>query len=56
MIYSAGSVRRVGLAAGERDTIMFSEVASAPGAAGAFGPIVVSEEGSKFRDEQNDDS
>ena len=54
MLYSAGSVRRVGFAAGERDTIMFSGVASAPGAAGAFGKItiVVSEQGSICRDEQ----
>lgn len=46
MLYSGGSVRRVGLAAGEWDTIIFSEVASAPGAAGVIGPIVVSVEGS----------
>ena len=52
MLYSAGSVRRVGFAAGERDMIMFSEVASAPGGAGAFDPIVVSEGGSTCKDKQ----
>ena len=46
MLYSEGSVRRVGFAAGESDTVMSSEVASAPGAAGAIGAIVVSKEGS----------
>ena len=56
MRYSAGSVRRVGFAAGEWDTIMSSEVGSAPSAAGAFDPMVVSEEGSTRRDEQNVDS
>ena len=49
ILYSAGSVGRVIFAAGGRDAIMFSEVASAPGAAGAFGPIVVSKEGSTCR-------
>ena len=52
MLYSEGSVSRVGFAAGESDTVIFSEVASAPGAAGAFGPIVVSKKGSTYRDEQ----
>lgn len=56
MLYSAGSVRRVGFAGGERDMIIFSEVASAPTAAGAYDPIVVSGEGSSRKDEQYDDS
>ena len=39
---------RVGFPAAESDTVIFSAVASAPGAAGAFVPIVVSKEGSTY--------
>ena len=46
MLYSEGSVSRVGFAAVKSETVISSEVASTPGAAGAFGPIVVLKEGS----------
>lgn len=48
MVYSGGSVSRVGFAAAEPGTVTFSEVASAPGAARAYGSIVVPKEGSTY--------
>ena len=46
MLYSEGSVSSVCFAAAESVTVMFSEVATARGAAGAYGSIVVPKEGS----------
>ena len=46
MLYSVGSVNSVCFAATELGTAMVSEVATARGAAEAYGPIVVPKEGS----------